>query len=110
MEYLYAFTGARLVLCLVSDTFLVSTLPISANLGVNGIGYSNIIVNALLLAVSLILLTKEEIKTNQDDRNYQKMIVSEVIEKVRLHHFSNVFKKETGLSPLVYKKGSEINS
>ena len=50
------------MLCLVSDTFLVSTLPISANLGVNGIGYSNIIVNVLLLAVSLMLLAKESIK------------------------------------------------
>ena len=61
-KYLYALTGARLVLCLVSDTFLVSSLPVSANLGVNGIGYSNIIVNAILLAVSLFLLAKEEIK------------------------------------------------
>ena len=61
-KYLYALTGAKLVLCLVSDTFLVSTLPISANLGVNGIGYSNIIVNALLLAVSLLLLAREDIK------------------------------------------------
>lgn len=61
-RYLYALTVARLVLCLLSDTFLVSTLPISANLGVNGIGYSNILVNALLLAVSLILLAKEGIK------------------------------------------------
>jgi Na+-driven multidrug efflux pump len=60
-KYLYALTGARLVLCLVFDTFLVSTLPVSANLGVNGIGYSNIIVNALLLATSLVLLSKEEI-------------------------------------------------
>ena len=61
-KFLYVLTGARLVLCLVSDTFLVSTLPISANLGVNGIGYSNIIVNALLLAVSLVLLAKERIQ------------------------------------------------
>ena len=61
-KYLYALTGAKLVLCLVSDTFLVSTLPISANLGVNGIGYSNIIVNALLLVVSLLLLKREDIK------------------------------------------------
>ena len=60
-KYIYALTGARLVLCLVSDTFLVSSLPVSANLGVNGIGYSNIIVNALLLITSLILLAKEEI-------------------------------------------------
>ena len=61
-KYLYALTGAKLVLCLVSDTFLVSTLPVSANLGVNGIGYSNIIVNAILLAVSILLLAKEGIK------------------------------------------------
>ena len=61
-KYLYALTGARLVLSIISDTFLVSTLPISLNLGVNGIGVSNIIVNAVLLAVSLVLLTKESIK------------------------------------------------
>ena len=61
-KYLYALTGARLVLCLISDIFLVSSLPVSANLGVNGIGYSNIIVNALLLVVSLVLLAKEGIK------------------------------------------------
>ena len=60
-KYLYALTGARLVLCLVSDTFLVSTLPISANLGVNGIGYSNIVVGVLLLVVSLSILEKEEV-------------------------------------------------
>ena len=61
-KYLYALTGAKLVLCLVLDTFLVSTLSVSANLGVNGIGYSNIIVNALLLAVSILLLAREGIK------------------------------------------------
>ena len=61
-KWLYILTGAKLALCLVSDTFLVSTLPVSANLGVNGIGYSNIIVNALLLGVSLAILAKEGIK------------------------------------------------
>ena len=60
-KYVYILTGARLALCVLSDTFLVSTLPISANLGVNGIGYSNIIVNALLLVVSIWLLSKERI-------------------------------------------------
>lgn len=60
-RYIYALTGARLVLCLVTDTFLVSDLPVSANLGVNGIGYSNIIVNIFLLIVSLLLLAKEKI-------------------------------------------------
>lgn len=55
----YLLTAAKLVLCLVSDTFLVSTLPCSANLGVNGIGVSNIIVNALLFAFVLFLISKE---------------------------------------------------
>ena len=60
-KYLYTLTGVRLILCLVSDTFMVSTLPVSANMGINGIGYSNIIVNAILLLVSVFLLAKEGI-------------------------------------------------
>ena len=60
-KYLYILTFARLILSLVCDTFLVSSLPLSLNLGVNGIGYSNIIVNIVLLAVSLALLSKENI-------------------------------------------------
>ena len=67
-KYLYALTGTKLILCLMSDTFLVSTLPISANLGVNGIGYSNIIVNALLLVVSLSLLSKEGINVLEKEK------------------------------------------
>ena len=61
-KYLYLLTGARLILCLVTDTFLVSGLPFSANLGVNGIGYSNILVNLFLLIVSVFLLWKEDIR------------------------------------------------
>ena len=60
-KYLYILTFARLILSIVCDTFLVSSLPISLNLGVNGVGYSNIIVNIVLLALSLILLSKENI-------------------------------------------------
>ena len=83
-KYLYALTGARLVLCLVSDTFLVSSLPVSLNLGVNGIGYSNILVNALLLAVSIVLLAKEEI---------------EVCSKTKLHFaWAKEFVKVGGIS------------
>ena len=48
-KYLYVLTFARLLLSLICDTFLVSSLPVSLNLGVNGIAYSNIIVNGLLL-------------------------------------------------------------
>ena len=60
-KYLYFLTIARLFLSLICDTFLVSTLPVSLKLGVNGIGYSNIIVNIVLLVVSLVLLSKENI-------------------------------------------------
>lgn len=58
-EYMYILTAARLLLCLVSDVFFVSSLPVSLRLGVNGIGYSNIWVNAVLFAVSLRLLCRE---------------------------------------------------
>ena len=58
-KYVYILTVAKLGLCVIFDTFFVSTLNISANLGVNGIGYSNIIVNLLLFIVSVILLSKE---------------------------------------------------
>ena len=61
-RYVYILTAAKLILSIVFDTFLVSTLNISANLGVNGIGYSNIIVNIILFAVSVVLLSKEEYK------------------------------------------------
>ena len=61
-KYLYILTFARLIFSLICDTFLVSSLSLSLNLGVNGIGYSNIIVNIVLLTVSLALLSKEEIK------------------------------------------------
>lgn len=60
-KYLYILTAARLILSLLSDTFLVSCLPFSLQLGVNGIGYSNILVNGLLFAVSLVLLSREGI-------------------------------------------------
>lgn len=69
-KYLYVLTLARLFLCIILDTLLVSVLPFSLNLGVNGIGYSNIIVNSVLFAVSVYLLSKENIyifrKTNPD--------------------------------------------
>ena len=58
-KYVYILTVAKLILSVIFDTFFVSTLKISANLGVNGIGYSNIIVNIILFAVSTSLLSKE---------------------------------------------------
>ena len=58
-RFVYILTGVKLFLCVVSDTFLVSTLPVSMNLGVNGIGVSNIIVNALLFVTAVVILTRQ---------------------------------------------------
>ena len=55
-RYIYILTGAKLVMSVLLDTFFVSTLPVSLNLGVNGIGYSNIIVNFVIFVIALILL------------------------------------------------------
>ncbi len=60
-KYVYVLTAVKLVLCLLVDMFMVSTLPVSLNLGVNGIAFSNIIVNVILVAAAIILLNKEGI-------------------------------------------------
>ena len=60
-KYVYMLTAVKLVLCLLVDTFMVSTLPVSLNLGVNGIAFSNIIVNVILVATAIVLLSKEGI-------------------------------------------------
>ena len=59
--HIYVLTVLRLILCVLSDTFLVSSLPASLNLGVNGIAISNILVNAIILFESLYLLSKEDV-------------------------------------------------
>ena len=59
--YICVLTVLRLILCVLSDTFLVSSLPASLNLGVNGIAISNILVNAIILFESLYLLSKENV-------------------------------------------------
>ena len=51
-KLVYAITVAKLLLSLLLDTLLVSTLPVSLNLGVNGIGISNIISNLILFLLS----------------------------------------------------------
>ena len=58
-KLVYAFTALKLAFCVVTDTFLVSASPFSLNLGVNGIGYSNIIVNTILTIIILMVLSKE---------------------------------------------------
>jgi len=60
-KYLYYVLGFQMVLTILLDTFFVSSLQISLNLGVNGIAYTNIIVNALLLILVFFMLKKEDI-------------------------------------------------
>lgn len=72
-KYVYALTTVKLVLCLLVDTFMVSTLPVSLNLGVNGIAFSNIIVNVLLVATAIILLRKEGIVLFQKGKAFFRL-------------------------------------
>ena len=65
---IYILTFARLALSLFCDTFLISSLPISLNLGVNGIGYSNIIINIILLCITLLLLDKENVNVFKKEK------------------------------------------
>ena len=60
-KYVYILTVIKLILSVVIDTFLLSNLRVSLNLGVNGIAYSNIIVNLILFVLSIYILYKEGI-------------------------------------------------
>ena len=67
-KYVYLLTIIKLLLCVVFDMFLVSSLNFSINLGINGIGISNIIVNLVLLIVSILILNKEKINIFNKER------------------------------------------
>lgn len=61
-KYLYYLMGLKLLLSPIFDFLLISQYSFSLNLGVNGIGISNIIVNIILLVLSIIILFKENIR------------------------------------------------
>ena len=67
-RYVYTITGVKLVMCVVLDVFMVSTLPVSLNLGVNGIAFTNIIVNLTLLVISILILRREGINLLTKDK------------------------------------------
>ncbi len=52
----YIMTGAKLILSIALDTLLVSNLPVSMKLGVNGIGVSNCVSNLILFVVAFALI------------------------------------------------------
>lgn len=55
-KLVYIMTGAKLVMCIILDTMMVSNLPVSMKLGVNGIGISNCISNLLLFVIAFALI------------------------------------------------------
>ena len=63
----YWLIGIRAVLNITLDTIFVSSLPISFHLGVNGIGYSNIIVNFVLFLITIAFLKKAGYWENTGD-------------------------------------------
>lgn len=56
---LYILLGLQMILSVVLDTFLISSLEFSARLGVNGIAIVNIIVNISIVILAIILLHKQ---------------------------------------------------
>ena len=55
---MYAILVVQMSLTILTDTFLISSLPCSLSLGVNGIACSNIIVNAVILMAVLVALNR----------------------------------------------------
>ena len=60
-KYIYLLTILRLILTIFLDTVFISNFNFSLKLGVNGIGYSNILLNLSLFILSLFILAKEDI-------------------------------------------------
>ncbi len=72
---LLSLLGIQMVLTILSDTFLVSTLPISFNIGVNGIAIGNILVNIVLVISGILFLKTENIyifNKTKNDFKWQK--------------------------------------
>jgi len=60
-KYMYILLGIQTALSILLDTFLISKLPFSANMGVNGIAISNIAVSIVLVIVAILFLKREDI-------------------------------------------------
>lgn len=60
--YLYILTVVNLLLCILSDVFMVSSLPFSLNMGVMGIAITNILVYMVLFVIALQCLHKEGVE------------------------------------------------
>ena len=60
-KYMYIQLGIQTVLSMTLDTFLISKLPVSANMGVNGIAVANIITSVVLVISAFLMLRHEGI-------------------------------------------------
>ena len=60
-KFMFIILFFQMILSIVLDIFFISKLPISLNLWVNGIAYSNIIGNMILLIIIFLIFIKENI-------------------------------------------------
>lgn len=67
-RYMYLMLVIRTVLSASLDTFLVSGLPFSADIGVNGIAVSNIIVSVVCVLAAAYFLRKENVHVFRQKR------------------------------------------
>lgn len=56
---IYAIAVIKCALTIIFDIFFVSSLPLSLHMGVNGVGFSNILANALMFAAVIYMLERE---------------------------------------------------
>jgi len=61
-KYMYIALGVQMALSILLDTFLISGLSFSANIGVNGIAIANMITNFVVLCFAVMILYREDIK------------------------------------------------
>ena len=67
-KYVYFCTLFKLVLTVFFDIFMISSLNVSLNLGVNGIAISNIIINLLMFVFIVGILYKNEFNIFNKDK------------------------------------------
>ena len=67
-KFVYILTGVKLILSITFDTFFISSLNISFNLGVNGIAISNIVINLIMFIISILLLLKVGVNIFNKDK------------------------------------------
>ena len=71
-KFVYILTGTKLFISIIFDTFFISNLDISLNLGVNGIAISNIVINLIMFITTIILLVKIGVNIfNKDKLNFK---------------------------------------